>query len=80
MWFINKKRRESLRAAHSLLERAYNIVTFAKDEEENAIDNVPENLQSSDRYEQMEDAAELLSDAEDCIETAINKIADVCHK
>jgi len=77
---INNKRRSSLKAASELLERAYTVITQAREDEEDAIDNMPDNLQNSERYELMEETASLLSDAEECIDTAISKISDACQK
>ena len=46
----------------------------ALDAEEGAIDNMPENLEASERYERMSTAAELLEDALTNIDTATDAI------
>ena len=60
---MNKQRREDLRGVLSLLVSAIGIVQRVCDKEENCIDSYPENLQSSERYEQMEDAVDNLNEA-----------------
>lgn len=73
---MNKKRREMLGSAIALLDRASVIVNTALDQEQDCIDNMPENLQMSDRCEKMECAVEFLEDAVSCIEEATSKIQD----
>lgn len=60
---MNKQRREDLRGVLSLLTNAIGIVQRVCDKEEDCIDSYPENLQSSERYEQMEDAVDNLNEA-----------------
>lgn len=71
---INSKRRESLKIATRLLEEAYSRVSSAREDEEDARDNMPENLQGSDRFEKMEETVSYLSDSEELINEAIDKI------
>jgi len=51
-------------------------VTTALDEEEDSLDNIPENLQTSEQYEKKEAIVDLLNDASDSIDTAIEKIGE----
>lgn len=60
---MNNKRREKLREAIALFDRASSIVEAVCDAEGDCMDRVPENLQSSDRYEAMEDALDSLNQA-----------------
>lgn len=60
---MNKKRRESLGEAIVLLSRASTIVESVCDKEEECIDNYPENLQGTDKFEAMEDAVDSLNEA-----------------
>lgn len=73
---MNNKRRERLEKAKGFLTEANSLVDAVHDEEEDALDNMPENLQGGSRYEQMEECVGCLSDAIECIETAINKIEE----
>lgn len=60
---MNKQRRTSIRRAESYLDLAVSLVQGALYEEQDALDNMPENLQTSERYEAMEDAVDNLEDA-----------------
>ena len=71
---MNNKRRTSLEKALSFLNQASEIVESVKDDEEGALDNIPENLQSSDRYERMEEVISSLEDAAENIDSAISGI------
>ena len=75
---MNGKRRSELRDALLMLSRAATIVESACDREQDALVNYPENLQSTEKYETMESAAENLTEAVDkineakeCIEAAV---------
>ena len=71
---MNKQRRARLSEAHSLLGRAVSIVERAKDEEQDSFDNLPENLQSGERGELMEEAIDELQTAIDSINDAMEHI------
>lgn len=63
-----------MKRASALLGTASGLVSTALEQEEDALDNMPENLQGSDRYEKIEAAVDLLNDASECIDSAIEKI------
>ena len=63
-----------MKRASALLRTASGLVSTALEQEEDALDNMPENLQGSERYEKIEAAADLLNDASECIDSAIEKI------
>ena len=46
------------------------MISRALDEEQDCLDNMPENLQESDRYQKMESAIENLESAVDSIDEA----------
>lgn len=71
---MNKRRRERLSEAHSLLGRAVSIVDRAKNDEEDSLGNLPENLQASERGESMEEAIDELQSAIDSINDAMDHI------
>lgn len=85
---MNKQRRQRLAEADALLKKAYAatadakaslkqayvIVDTALDQEQDCLDNMPENLQYSDRYEKMEAAVDNLENALSHIEDAENSI------
>ena len=67
---VDIKRRKRLRDALKMLGNAAAIVEAVCDKEQDCVDNYPENLQSTDRFEQMESAVDNLNDA-------LEKIDDV---
>lgn len=71
---MNNKKRTILSEASAFLGKALILVTQIKEEEEDALENMPENLETSERYEKMEDAISALEDTEESIESAIEKI------
>lgn len=75
---MNQKRRRELGKAMDAIDLAISVVEHARDEEYDGIDNMPYNLEGTERYGQMEEAAEnldqtaeLLSEAKDCLEEAM---------
>lgn len=71
---MNKLRRQRLDEAISLLEQARDIIDECKCEEEDYRDNIPENLQSSERYENADTACDCLDSAYDGIDDIIDNI------
>lgn len=71
---MDKKRREDLRSAIALLSSASYIVQRVCDKEENCVDNYPENLQGTERYEIMERTADCLNDALDIFDDLKDKL------
>lgn len=74
---MNNQKREKLKLARSYLSKASDIILNVLDDEQDCLDNMPENLQYSDRYERMEAAVNKLEDglnnieaAEECLEEA----------
>ena len=63
--------------AVELLGRAASIIDMVCDQENDAMDNYPDNLQGTDRYESMEDAVDNLNEASDKIEEAREYIEQV---
>lgn len=53
---MNKARRKELSRAVELLEEAQSIIESCRDEEEEYMDNMPENLQESEKYYVAEEA------------------------
>lgn len=75
---MDDKRRSKLKEALSVLSGVSNIVNTICDKEQDCVDNYPENLQGTDKFEQMEnavdslnDALEKIDDAKECISLAI---------
>lgn len=75
---MNKQQRVRLGEARSYLDRAINIISAVKDEEQDKLDNAPENLQSSERYTAMENAIDELEEALNNAEQAKENIENAC--
>lgn len=65
---MNKLRRSKLSEAIVHLDSAIQIISDVRDDEQDAMDNIPENLQSSDMYNDMENAVDTMEDAIDELE------------
>lgn len=73
---MNKKRRELLNSARPFLSQAASIIERVAEQESDCLDNMPESLQNTDRYEKMEKAVENLEVALEHIESAQDCIAE----
>jgi len=73
---MNKPRRKALQEIIDQLEELKGSVADIQSEEEEYRDNMPENLQSSERYEKAEEACDSLSDAISSLEDAIGNIGE----
>jgi hypothetical protein len=71
---MNNKRRELLRKALISLDAAEGQISTALDEEQECIDNMPENLEDSERHEKMELTIEYLEDALSGLDEVRNNI------
>ncbi len=60
---MNNARRAKLREAMEKLSNAQSVVDMVCDQESDCLDNYPENLQSTEKYERMESAVDHLNDA-----------------
>lgn len=67
---MNKRDRAELDSARSLLERAKTIVEELASNEQEKFENMPENLQESERARAFEEAAEQLTEVVGTIEQA----------
>lgn len=71
---MNNKRRDLLKLAVGLLKQASGHVDRALEAEQDCLDNMPENLQFSEKYEKMEAAIENLEAAIESIDSAMESI------
>ena len=71
---MNNKRRGLLKRATEYLGIARNIIDTAHDEEEDAMNNMPESLQDSERYEIMEETVDTLDEVLELVDGAIDSI------
>lgn len=74
---MNNKRREKLSNAVKQIESGLSIVSDVLDEEVDCLANMPENLEGSDRYAQLEDNVDILESAYSDISDAKNSLEDL---
>lgn len=74
---MNKLRRKQIQEALSLIEKAYALLTNAKDEEEMAFENLPESLQESERGTTMQDNVDYLDTAVTGLEEAKEALENI---
>lgn len=73
---MNKKRRSEIATNLRSLVMIKNNFESILFDEQNSYDNIPENLQNSDRAFESEEAIDCLDNAVDYIETAIDNLSD----
>ena len=71
---MNKARRKALDEVISKIEEAKELLENLQAEEEEYRDNMPENLQGSERYEAADAAVDNMSSAVDDLDEAISSI------
>ena len=74
---MNKERRNRITKAITKLEEMKNEIDEILLEEENAFDNMPENLQCSERGEESEEAINTLNEAIESLEDTINSLEEI---
>ena len=74
---MNKVRREQLGIAYGRLKDCAEDLALIRSDEEDALDNIPENLQGTEKAERMEEAISSIDDAIECIEEAIQYLDEV---
>ena len=71
---MNNSRRTLLSKATDFIEKTIEIVEEVRDEGQGSLDNIPENLQNTERYETMEQAVKSLENALDSLNEAVDEI------
>lgn len=71
---MNKMRRKQLDEVIAKIEEAKELLEVLQEEEEEYRDNMPENLQGSEKYERADEAVDNMSSAVDALEEAISYI------
>ena len=74
---MNNARRKKIRTIAEQLGEIMTELEMLKDEEEEYLNNIPENLQSSERYELAENAIDNIDSACDKLDEAIISIEEV---
>lgn len=73
---MNNLRRKTLQNLYDIIANAKDNLDEVRDEEECYKDNMPENLQGSERYERAEEAIDALESAISSLEDALDSIEE----
>ena len=74
---MNKARRKKLQKVIGKLEEALAELAEIQEEEEEARDNIPESLQDSEQYEQIDGYCYTLDDAASTLEDQIGELTEI---
>ena len=74
---MNRVRRKQIQEAMELIQQAYEILSAVTEEEQEALDNLPESLQESEKGGQMEDNVIKLEDVCDDLDSAYETLAEL---
>ena len=74
---MNKIRRKEIEAVISRLESIKDDIDNILSDEQDYYDNIPENLQSSERAENSEEAIEILEEVVSNLEDAIDNMGEI---
>ena len=74
---MNRERRKRLEAAKEKLEEVYFELEAIKEEEEQALDNMPESLQQTERGEAMQTAIDTIDDAMNDVESTKDNLEEL---
>lgn len=73
---MNNTRRKQIGELLEKLEEVRGGLEILRDEEQEYVDNIPENLQSGERYEKAEEAAYVLDEAVCDLESMVLRLED----
>lgn len=76
---MNKERRKRLKKIHEMLSEVCSELESVKDEEEENFENIPENLQNSERYDKAAHTVELLEDACCYLDDVMQFVEEACE-
>lgn len=74
---MNKERKQKIKGFNKELDDLYCRLASIRDEEEDYYDNIPENLQSSERAEESEEYIRLLDEILDHIGDIMDNLAEI---
>lgn len=76
---MNKARRKNIQDVVDQLEELKSALEGIQSEEEEYRDNIPENLQGSERYEKADEACDALGEAVDGLEDVITSLGELAE-
>jgi len=74
---MNNTRRKAIKKIIEQLEVLSDQISDLQDEEQDYMDNMPENLQTSERYDIAEAAVDSLSNAQSSVDEAISSLEEI---
>ena len=74
---MNKEGRKVIAKARDMVAEALSLIETARDDEQDAFDSMPENLQESERGEALEENVQSLSDVVEALEVAFDVVEDI---
>ena len=76
---MNKSRRAQLSRAFSMLNDVASTIEAVLDDERDALGNMPENLEDSERVQSMENAVDCLEEAIDNVQEATTNVQEAIN-
>jgi len=77
---MNKERRKNIQDVAEQLAGLKTTLEELQGEEEEYRDNIPENLQGSERYEKADEACDMLGDAVSTLEDVISSLGELTEE
>lgn len=74
---MNKERRKSIERIVDKLNEIQEDLTIIRGDEEEAYENLPESIQSSERGDSMQEAIDAMDDADGSLQEAIDYLTDI---
>lgn len=74
---MNKERRKAIAKARDMVAEALSLVEVARDDEQEALDCMPENLQQSERGDLIEENIQALEETIGALEGAFDEVEDI---
>ena len=74
---MNDLRRKRLKEAVELIEQSTAVIEEIKDEEQEALENLPENLQESERADNMQECIDSLEEIYEDLETRCEELVEL---
>ena len=75
---MNKERRKQIAAIVNRISGIASDLEMVKDDEDEYRDNMPENLQGSTRYDDSDEASNVMQCALDALEEASSNLEEIC--
>lgn len=74
---MNKDRRKSIERIVDKINEIKADLTWVRNDEEEAYDNLPEGIQSSERGDSMQEAIEAMDDADGALQEAVDYLEEI---